>query len=150
MPAYNKHQFPGKPDPRSLRQRNWDAGQYPLFMDADDLTDPSRVSHVDLRDHEGVDQLEHRKVREAADPAYRPNEDDHFPKDWEGSLLDSIAAEGVKTPVYLTDDPESPDDRLELGDGHHRAFAAKEVQRRTGQPVWVPHILASAQQYWPA
>jgi hypothetical protein len=88
-------------------------------------------------------------MHEAPDPDYGPAGGSRAKK-WLGSLLDSIAAEGVRDPVDMYAYPDEPDNRLELSDGHHRAFAAKEVQRRTDQPVWVPHTLEDPFEYWPA
>ena len=144
MTVYNKHQFPGRPDTRSVSQRNWDAGQYPMFMDAEEVNDPAGVRHGDLRDHQTVEHLREEKVEESKRSSNKYDgitaalrrkrgimDDDEVP------LYDDIAANGVKKPITMDVPTEDTKGRAWMTNGHHRAFAAEDVQRKTGQTRWL-------------
>lgn len=116
--------------------------QLPMFMRAGDLTDPHKVVHADsssdaVKDRD-VESLQFVKLGESKAPG---THEDTWDRGRAGpSLHESIAAEGVKEPVTMTYDREdwrtqSGPRRLMLNDGHHRAFAAADINPDMEIPV---------------
>lgn len=127
---------------------NWASGQYPMFMTADELADPSVFQHGDVvggRQSHG--EVVAQKLRESRNRPYP-----WFPSDPEYdeglvTLYDSIKKRGVREPVRV--DPPNREKRWYESDGvdtsmpqvingHHRIFTAAQIQQETGTTKWIP------------
>ena len=110
--------------------------QVPMFAQAKDLADPEQVRHLDSSGYDGADEkARFYKMRERKISESMKRDRD---SEWVGSSLhDSIEEEGVKTPVdmeygmTLGKTPRMP----ELSNGHHRVFAAENLDPNMEIPV---------------
>lgn len=115
--------------------------QLPMFMRAGDLADGTKVGHADQYAYQGFgsyspnEHMARSKVGESLKPG---TSDDTWQRRGSGqSLRESIAEKGVKNPVEMTVDvdnfphgpeiPKGDEYRLQVFDGHHRVFAAADV-----------------------
>lgn len=77
---------------------------------------------------ESLPQMWDRKLEESKKPEYTGH----------GSgVYDSMMSEGVRPHTSLTVHHPTPDNGLQLADGHHRLAAAADIERTTGKNMWI-------------
>lgn len=110
--------------------------QLPMFMRAGDLADPEKVGHMDSGGYKELGDMSSHEVMQRAklgESMKGGSEHDTYYRQGVGrSLRDSIADEGVRNPVEMTHEKEgwpapTGPRRLQVSDGHHRVFAAADV-----------------------
>ena len=136
----------------TLNRKQFANGVLPMFMTADELADPDSVIHADrLFGDEPMDRFVGEKLERAKKRSghpWRPDEPE-YDEDMGTSLYDSIEKHGVREPVkmdvpgtpqpfFISERPDYDPGKPLLTNGHHRVFAAADVQRRTGKDKWVP------------
>jgi hypothetical protein len=107
--------------------------QLPMFMRGNDLID-TLTGTLDSSSLP-VENVMTRKVNESRRPIGMVHG---------GGVYKAVAAEGVLSPVQLIHGVR--DDRI-MGQGHHRAAAAAEIEYETGKAKWVPVIHTDAREH---
>ncbi len=105
--------------------------QLTMFERAGDLADSAVTMHGDWDIYyEDFDEFKGRKLRESLQVSRGGSIGTHQPQ----SLHQSIKEQGVYEPVHV-EQAQRSDHRLELQNGHHRAFAQADIDPEAFIPV---------------